>query len=59
LPYEIREDRNTGGVEVKMGERWYKPEEISAMVLQKIKLDVEEKLGEPIKEAVITCACIF
>jgi molecular chaperone DnaK len=58
LPYEIRES-NTGGVEVKMGERWYKPEEISAMVLQKIKLDVEEKLGEPITEVVITCPAYF
>ena len=58
LPYEIRES-DTGGVEIKMGERWYKPEEISAMVLQKIKLDVEEKLGEPIKEAVITCPAYF
>lgn len=45
LPYEIRESEN-GGVEVKMGDRWYKPEEISAMVLQKIKLDVEEKLAK-------------
>jgi molecular chaperone DnaK len=58
LPYEIRES-NTGGVEVKMGERWYKPEEISAMVLQKIKLDAEEKLGESITEAVITCPAYF
>jgi len=58
LPYDIRES-NSGGVEVKMGERWYKPEEISAMVLQKIKLDVEEKLGEPITEAVITCPAYF
>jgi len=58
LPYEIREADN-GGVEVKMGERWYKPEEISAMVLQKIKLDVEEKLGEKIDEAVITCPAYF
>jgi molecular chaperone DnaK len=58
LPYEIRES-DTGGVEIKMGERWYKPEEISAMVLQKIKLDVEEKLGEPITEAVITCPAYF
>jgi len=58
LPYELRES-NTGGVEVKMGEKWYKPEEISAMVLQKIKLDVEEKLGEPVTEAVITCPAYF
>ncbi len=58
LPYEIRESE-TGGIEVKMGERWYKPEEISAMVLQKIKMDAEEKLGEEIKEAVITCPAYF
>lgn len=58
LPYEIREGPNAG-VEVKMMDRWYKPEEISAMVLQKIKLDVEEKLGEEIKEAVITCPAYF
>jgi len=58
LPYEIRESEN-GGVEVKMGDRWYKPEEISAMVLQKIKIDAEEKLGEEIKEAVITCPAYF
>ncbi len=58
LPYEIRES-DTGGVEVKMGDKWYRPEEISAMVLQKIKMDVEEKLGEEIKEAVITCPAYF
>jgi molecular chaperone DnaK len=58
LPYEIRES-DTSGIEVKMGEKWYKPEEISAMILQKIKLDVEEKLGEPITEAVITCPAYF
>ncbi|MER3570236.1 MAG: molecular chaperone DnaK [Patescibacteria group bacterium] len=58
LPYEIREAEN-GGVEVKMSDKWYKPEEISAMVLQKIKMDVEEKLGEKITEAVITCPAYF
>ncbi|MDO8556921.1 MAG: molecular chaperone DnaK [Candidatus Jorgensenbacteria bacterium] len=49
----------TGGVEVKMGDRWYKPEEISAMVLQKLKLDAEAKLGEKIDEAVITVPAYF
>ncbi|MFZ8847892.1 MAG: molecular chaperone DnaK [Minisyncoccia bacterium] len=58
LPYEIRESEN-GGVEVKMGDRWYRPEEISAMILQKIKMDVEEKLGEKITEAVITVPAYF
>jgi molecular chaperone DnaK len=58
LPYELREAAN-GGVEVKMGDRWYKPEEISAMVLQKLKLDAEMKLGEKIEEAVITVPAYF
>lgn len=58
LPYEIREASN-GGIEVKMGEKWHKPPEISAMILQKIKADVEERLGTEIKEAVITCPAYF
>ncbi len=58
LPYDIRESEN-GGVEVKMGDRWYKPEEISAMVLQKLKLDAEARLGEKIEEAVITVPAYF
>ena len=39
LPYELRKT-NEGGVEIRMGETWHKPEEISAMVLQQMKLDV-------------------
>lgn len=58
LPYEIRESAS-GGVEVKMGDRWYRPEEISAMILQKLKLDAEEKLGEKIEEAIITVPAYF
>ncbi len=58
LPYEIKES-SAGGVEVKMGEKWYKPEEISAMVLQKLKADAEAKLGEKIEEAVITVPAYF
>ena len=58
LPYEIRESKD-GGVEVKMGERFYNPSEISAMVLQKLKQDAEEKLGEKIDEAIITCPAYF
>lgn len=57
LPYKIREAGE--GVEVKMGERWYKPTEISAMILQKLKIDAEEKLGEKIEEAIITCPAYF
>ena len=58
LPYEIREAQD-GGVEIKMGEKWLKPAEISAMVLRKLKQDAEEKLGEKITEAIITVPAYF
>jgi len=58
LSYETRE-RKDGGVEVKMGDKWYTPIEISAMILQKIKLDAKEKLGQDIKNVVITCPANF
>lgn len=58
LPYEIRE-RQDGGVEVKMGDKWCTPSEISAMILQKLKQDAEQKLGEKIEEAIITCPAYF
>ncbi|MEA3296028.1 MAG: molecular chaperone DnaK [Patescibacteria group bacterium] len=58
LPYEIREGSDKG-VEIKMGDKWYKPLEISAMILQKFKKDAEEKLGEKITEAIITCPAYF
>lgn len=49
----------SGGVEVKIGDKWMRPEEISAMILTKIKTDVEAKLGEKITEAVITVPAYF
>ena len=58
LPYTTREKSN-GGVEIKMGEKWYTPIEISSMVLQKIKADAKEKLGEDITDVVITCPANF
>ncbi|MBI2587995.1 Hsp70 family protein, partial [Candidatus Azambacteria bacterium] len=58
LPYQIRRAEN-GGVEVHMSGKWYTPQEISAMVLQKLKMDAEEKLGEKITEAVITVPAYF
>lgn len=58
LPYETRE-RSDGGVEVKMGDKWYNPIEISSMILQKIKADAKDKLGEDIKNVVITCPANF
>jgi len=59
LPYEIRERAVDGGVEVKMGDKWYTPPEISAMVLQKMKQDAEAKLGEPVTDAIITVPAYF
>ncbi|PIR69881.1 MAG: molecular chaperone DnaK [Candidatus Niyogibacteria bacterium CG10_big_fil_rev_8_21_14_0_10_46_36] len=58
MPYEMRES-SAGGVEVKMGEKWYRPEEMSAMILQKLKHDAEAKLGEKIEEAIITVPAYF
>jgi molecular chaperone DnaK len=58
LPYEIRESK-TGGVEIKMGEAWYSPEEISSFILSKLKADAEAKLGEKVDAAVITVPAYF
>lgn len=58
LPYEIRESKS-GGVEVVMSGKAYRPEEISAQVLMKLKSDAEDRLGEKIEEAVITCPAYF
>jgi len=57
-PFKIAKASN-GGVEVEMGGKMYRPEEISAMVLQKLKTDAEAKLGETITEAVITVPAYF
>jgi len=58
VPFELRKAEN-GGIEVKMAEKWYRPEEISAMILAKLKADAEAKLGEKITEAVITVPAYF
>ena len=58
LPYEIREGQH-GDVEVKLGSEWKKPAEISAMILQKLKADAEDRLGDKITEAIITVPAYF
>ena len=66
LSYELKESAS-GGVEIKMSDpsagsgqaKWYTSEEISAMVLGKLKADAEQKLGEKIEEAVITVPAYF
>lgn len=57
LPYEIL--KSGDGIKVKMGDNQYTPQEISAMILQKLKADAEAKLGETITEAVITVPAYF
>ncbi|MFC1751695.1 molecular chaperone DnaK [Patescibacteria group bacterium] len=58
LPYELKAN-SAGGVEIKMGEKYYRPAEISAMVLSKLKKDAESKIGEKIDEAIITVPAYF
>ena len=58
VPFETQKTAN-GGLEIKMGEKLYRPEEISAMILQKLKQDAEARLGETITEAVITVPAYF
>ena len=58
VPFEVSKG-STGGIEVKMGDKNYRPEELSAMILQKIKADAEARLGETITEAVITVPAYF
>ena len=58
VPYQIRAAKN-GDIEVKMGDRWYSPQEISAMILQKLKTDAEAYLGEKVTQAVVTVPAYF
>ena len=60
VPYSVEKDGKSDGVKVKLesGEA-YSPQEVSAMILQKLKADAEAFLGEKITEAVITVPAYF
>ncbi len=58
VPYKITRASN-GDARVIMGGREFSPPEISAMILQKLKIDAEAKLGEKISQAVITVPAYF
>lgn len=57
MPFKIV--KSGDGVKVAMQGKEYTPQEISAMVLQKMKADAEDRLGEKITEAVITVPAYF
>jgi len=58
VPYEVKKGPD-GGVQVAMGGKDYRPEEISAMILAKLKQDAEARLGEKVTEAIITVPAYF
>jgi len=57
MPYQIV--KADGHVKVKMSDKDYTPEEVSAMILGKLKADAEKFLGQPVTEAVITVPAYF
>jgi molecular chaperone DnaK len=58
VPYEVVSGPN-GDARVQAGDKTFPPQEISAMILQKLKADAEAYLGEPVGEAVITVPAYF
>jgi molecular chaperone DnaK len=58
VSFNVRKASN-GGIEVQLGDKWLRPEEVSGMILAKMKNDAETRLGEKITEAVITVPAYF
>ncbi len=58
LPYKVTEAQN-GDCRVMLGGKEYSPQEVSAMILQKLKADAEAFLGEKVTDAVITVPAYF
>jgi len=58
VPYNCVKGRDDT-VDVQIRDRNYTPQEISAMILQKLKTDAEQFLGEPVTQAVITVPAYF
>jgi molecular chaperone DnaK len=60
VPYDlVRGPRGEARVKLPRTGKEYTPQEISAMILQKLKNDVEQYLGEPVRQAVITVPAYF
>lgn len=57
MPYKIVQSGD--GVKITMSGKDYSPQEVSAMILGKMKADAEERLGEKISDAVITVPAYF
>jgi molecular chaperone DnaK len=58
VPFEIVESSN-GDAHIRVLDRTYSPPEISAIVLQRLKLAAEEFLGEKVVEAIVTVPAYF
>jgi molecular chaperone DnaK len=58
VPYEMSKSA-TGGVLVTLNGKQYSPEEVSAMIISKLKADAEAKLGEKVTQAIITVPAYF
>ncbi|MCL4170819.1 UNVERIFIED_CONTAM: hypothetical protein GTU68_050634, partial [Idotea baltica] len=58
MPYDVVKGANDA-VKVKIGDREYTPQELSAMILQKMKKTAEDFLGSSVTEAVVTVPAYF